>query len=189
MIADLYDFDKTLYPKDSASAYWMFCLKKQPKIAKHIPHQISSAVKFAFKKITLTQFKEEFFCFVKSIDAEKMAEEFWNKNGDKIYSWFKSKEKDAVAVVCSASPEFEIAPILKKLDIDIIIGTKMDSKTGKILGENCKGSKKVDCILKEAKDLKFRNAYTDNPKSDAPMLNLAENKFIIKNGIVEEYNI
>ena len=58
----------------------------------------------------------------------------------------------------------------------------MDPKTGEIRGKNCKGAEKVERIKKEADGYIFRNAYTDNPKSDAPLLSLAENKFLIKNG-------
>ena len=182
MLADLYDFDKTVYPVDSATEFWLFCLKRHPKIIRHIPHQIFSAIKFFFKKIDLTKFKGEFFCFVKSIDAEKEAELFWDENAKKIFPWFKPEENDVKTVVCSASPEFEISPVLKRLGADVIIGTDMDPKTGEIRGKNCKGAEKVERIKKEANGYIFRNAYTDNPKSDAPLLSLAENKFRIKNG-------
>ena len=77
---------------------------------------------------------------------------------------------------------FEISPILKRLGADVIIGTDMDPKTGEIRGKNCKGAEKVERIRKEADGYIFRNAYTDNPESDAPLLSLAENKFLIKNG-------
>lgn len=181
MTADLYDFDKTVFPKDSASAFWLFCLKKKPAIIKHLPRQVMGAVKFFLKKYTLTQFKEQFFCFLKSVNGEEMAELFWQKNEDKIFEWFNPKGNDVLTVVCSASPEFEISPILKKMGVDIILGTKMDPKTGKITGENCKGAEKVKRIKEVLPDCKFRNAFTDNPKSDAPLLSLAENKFIVKN--------
>ncbi len=188
MLADLYDFDKTVYPVDSATEFWLYCLKKHPKLLKHLPYQIFSAVKFIFKKSTLTQFKGDFFCFLKSIDAQKEAELFWQKNAHKIYPWFKPKENDVKTVVCSASPEFEISPILKMLGADVIIGTKMDIKTGEIIGKNCKGEEKVSRIKKEADGYVFRNAYTDNPKSDAPLLSLAENKFLIKDGQIIPLN-
>lgn len=182
MLADLYDFDKTVYPVDSATEFWLFCLKRHPKILRHVPHQAFSAVKFILKKIDLTGFKSEFFCFVKSVDAEKETELFWDKNAHKIFGWFKPAENDVKTVVCSASPEFEISPILRRLGADVIIGTDMDPKTGKIRGKNCKGAEKAERIRKEADGYIFRNAYTDNPKSDAPLLSLAENKFLIKNG-------
>lgn len=182
MTADLYDFDKTLYPRDSASEFWLFCLKRHPRLLKYLPRQIFAAIKFMFKKTDLTKFKEEFFCFVKGIDAEKEAEEFWAKNRHKIFSWFDPKNNNAETVVCSASPEFEISPVLKELGVKFIIGSKADPKTGKFLSKNCKGEEKVRRIKEECPGFVFRNAYTDNPKSDAPLLSLAQNKFLIKNG-------
>ena len=182
MTADLYDFDKTVFPVDSSTAFWLFCLKRHPKIIKHLPKQIMGGIRFFLKKCSLTQFKEQFFCFLASIDGEKEAEAFWDENGRRIYEWFRPKENDAVTIVCSASPEFEIKPILERLGADIILGTRVDVKTGKITGENCKGKEKVSRIKAAAGEYEFRNAYTDNPKSDAPMLSLAKNKFVIKDG-------
>ncbi len=182
MIADLYDFDKTLYPTDSATAFYFFCLKKHPDILKYLPHQLLYGVKYILKLIPTVTFKQEFFCFVNGIDAKKEAELFWDKHQSKIFSWFNPKENDVKTVVCSASPTFEIEPVLKRLGVDVIIGTQMDFKTGKISGKNCKGGEKVERIKKEANQFTFRNAYTDNPKSDAPLLSLAQNKFLIKKG-------
>ena len=182
MIADLYDFDKTVYPKDSTTDYWLFCLKKHPKLIKYLPHQVISGAKFFSKKYTLTEFKEQFFSFLPEIDADSLAREYWQKNGDKIYNWFKPKENDALTVVCSASPEFEIKPILEQLGADYIIGTKVDTETGKFVSPNCKGEEKVRRIKELLGECEFRNAYTDNVKSDAPMLELAENKFKIESG-------
>ncbi len=186
MTADLYDFDKTVFPKDSATAYWLFCLKKNPVIIKHLPHQIISGMKFLLGRIDLSLFKQEFFCFVRSIDAVKEAEAFWDENGNKIYEWFEPDKNDVKTVVCSASPEFEIEPILKKLGADVIIGTKIDPVTGKMTGKNCKGKEKVERIKKEAGEFVFRNAYSDNPESDAPLLSLAENRYVIKKGKINK---
>lgn len=188
MTADLYDFDKTLYPKDSASTFWLFCLKRHPKLLKYLPRQVFAAIKFLFKKITLTAFKEEFFCFLNSIDAEKEAELFWEENLKKIFSWFDPKSNDAITVVCSASPEFEIKPVLDRLGVEIVIGSKVDPKSGKFLSKNCKGEEKINRIKDECPGLVFRNAFTDNPKSDAPLLSLAENKFLIKGGKIIPLN-
>ena len=87
-----------------------------------------------------------------------------------------------MTVVCSASPEFEIKPILEQLGADYIIGTKVDTETGKFVSPNCKGEEKVRRIKELLGECEFRNAYTDNVKSDAPMLELAENKFKIESG-------
>lgn len=182
MTADLYDFDKTLYPRDSASEFWLFCLKRHPRLLKYLPRQIFATIKFIAKKSDLTRFKEEFFCFVKGIDAQKEADAFWEKNRHKIFPWFDPTSNDVLTVVCSASPEFEISPVLKSLGVEIIIGSRVDPKDGRFLSKNCKGDEKVARIKEECPNYIFRNAYTDNPKSDAPLLSLAQNKFLIKNG-------
>lgn len=182
MTVDLYDFDKTVFPVDSTSAFWLFCLKRHPAILKHLPKQIIGGIKYFLKKYTLTQFKEQFFCFLESVDGEKEAEAFWEANEHRIYKWFRPEENDAVTVVCSASPEFEIRPVLEKLGVKIILGTRVDVKTGKFTGVNCKGEEKVKRIKEALGECEFRNAYTDNPQSDAPMLSLAENKYVIEDG-------
>ena len=188
MIVDLYDFDKTLYPKDSTTDYWLFCLKKNPGLIKYLPKQIMSAVRFFAGKIELTEFKQEFFSFLPKIDADALAQEYWQKNGGRIFEWFKPAENDAVTVVGSASPEFEIRPILEKLGVDYIIATQVDTKTGKFLSKNCKGEEKVRRIKEQLGDCEFRNAYTDNIKSDEPMLSLAKNRFMVKNGNAIQLN-
>ena len=179
---ELYDFDKTIYPHDSGTKFYLFCLKRHPSLLKFLPKQIFSAALFLMKKKTLTQFKGDFFCFVKGIDAGAEAEKFWEKNEDKVFGYIKERDKSLGMVVCSASPEFEIRPILEKLGADVIIGSAADEKTGRFLGENCKGKEKVRRIKEALPDAEFVNAYTDNPTSDGPLLSLAENRYQIKNG-------
>ena len=40
MIADLYDFDKTVFNGESGSEFWLFCLKRHPRIIKYLPKQL-----------------------------------------------------------------------------------------------------------------------------------------------------
>ena len=144
-------------------------------------------VKYVLKLCSLSEFKEAFFCFLKKIDAKAEAEAFWQKNAGRIYPWF-SENAERERVVCSASPEFEIAPVLKKAGVKYIIATRVDPSTGKFLSENCKGEQKVKRIRELLPDAVFVNAYTDHPESDAPMLSLAENRFLIKDGEIIKLN-
>ena len=187
MIADLYDFDGTVFDGESGSEFYIFCLKRHPKILKHLPKQAVSAIKyFILKKISLQQFKESFYGYVQYVDAEAEAELFWEKNAHRMNNWFNPKEHDVPAVICSASPVFQIKPICDKLGVNLIIATDMDEKTGKLRDINCKGENKLDYIKKYAPDYTFRDVYTDNTKSDAPILSLAKrNKYKVTNGIYE----
>lgn len=185
MIADIYDFDKTVYKNDSSLDFFIFCLKEFPeKVIPAMPKQLLGALKFGIGINDLTQFKASAFGFLKYVNGSMLAEKFWRIKDENIYPWFNPKLSDVPVVVCSASPLFEIEPILKRLGVYKIIATEMDVNTGKISGKNCKGEEKVRRIKKELPDVTFRNAYTDNILSDSSMLSLAENKFEVRSGKV-----
>lgn len=183
MLADLYDFDKTIFDGESGTAFWLFCLKRHPKIIKYLPRQLKGLFgHYVFHKISKERSKELFYSYLPCINAKKEAELFWEKNSAKIFDWFPL-ERDIPIVVCSASPLFQIKPICDKFGVDKVIATKMDPETGKIIGNNCKGEEKVRRIKEELPEYDFRNAFSDNIISDAPMLSLASGKkYQIKHG-------
>lgn len=188
MLADLYDFDKTIFNGESGTEFFMFCLKKKPKIVKFLPEQGSWAFRyFILHSCTMEEFKEHLYSCLKELDTEEMIELFWQKNANRINDFFTNRDKNVPCIICSASPYWQIAPICKKYGADIIIGTDISPVDGKITGMNCKGAEKLDFIKKYAPEYKIRDAYTDNIKSDAPLLSLAtRNKFKVTNGIVEK---
>lgn len=184
MLADLYDFDKTVFRNESGMAFWRFCLKRHPQILKCLPKQLKGLLGYyVFHKIGKKESKELFYSYLPYINAEKEAELFWQKNSDKMNEWFNPRKNDIPTVVCSASPVFQIKPICDKLGVNVLIATRMNPKTGKITGENCKGEEKVKRIAEEASNFVFRDSYTDNIVSDKPILDLAtRNKIHVTNG-------
>lgn len=188
MIADLYDFDKTVFRGESGSEFWLFCLKRHPSIIRYLPKQLSGFFgHYVFHKIGKKRCKELFYSYLPSIDAEHEAELFWDKNAGRINEWFNPKSNDVPTVVCSASPVFQIKPICDRLGVNLLIATQTDPRTGLISGENCKGTEKVSRLKKEAADYEFRDVYTDNLVSDRPILELAgRKKYHVKNGSLSE---
>ncbi len=188
MLADLYDFDKTVFNGESGSEFWHFCLKRHPSIIRFLPKQAFGFFgHYVFHGISKKRSKELFYSYLKAIDAEKEAELFWQEKAVKMNDWFKPKENDIETVVCSASPVFQIKPICDRLGVDLLVATKMDCVTGFIDGENCKGEEKVRRLKKEASDYEFRDVYTDNLISDKPILDLASRKkYHVKDGSLTE---
>ena len=179
MLADLYDFDKTVFDGESGSEFWLFCLKRHPSIIRFLPKQAAGLFgHYVFRKISKKRSKELFYSYLKAIDAEREAELFWDKNAGRIHEWFNPKGTDVPTVVCSASPVFQIKPICDRLGVNLLIATQTDPRTGLISGENCKGTEKVSRLKKEAADYEFRDVYTDNLVSDGPILELATRKKI-----------
>jgi phosphatidylglycerophosphatase C len=190
MLADLYDFDKTVFLGESGSEFYLFCLKKNPKIIKYLPVQIWYAFRyFVLKNVPMSVMKEKIYSCLNGIDGEKMVKLFWEKNESRMCPWFKPREHDVATVVCSASPLFQIKPICDKLGVNLIIATRIDIHTGKIDGENCKREEKVRRIKSEAFSYTIRDVYTDNLESDAPMLSLAtRNKYKVSKGAITKIN-
>ncbi len=183
MIADLYDFDKTVFKGESGSEFWRFCLKRHPSIIRFFPKQTAGFFgHYVFRRISINRSKELFYTYLKAIDAEKEAELFWQENAVKMNAWFKPKEHDVKTVVCSASPVFQIKPICDRLGVDLLVATRMNPSTGLIEGENCKGKEKVRRLKTEAAEYEFRDVYTDDLASDAPILELSARKKIHVDG-------
>lgn len=188
MYADLYDFDKTIFNGESGTEFFVFCLKKQPKIAKFLPEQILWAFRYyILHNVSMEEFKEHLYCCVKELDTKKMIELFWEKNEHRINGWFVNRDRSIPCIVCSASPYWQIAPVCRKLGVDVIIGTDINPHTAVLTGKNCKGEEKLRFIEKYASEFQIRDAYTDNIKSDAPLLSLAQRyKYKVTKGNLEK---
>ena len=140
---DVFDFDKTLYKKDSTVQFYLFCLSKYKKIIKHLPRQFFSFILYKLKIKSKVYFKENFFIFLKDIDEpEKVVKEFWNSVKEKDFRKEILEKNINYKIVISASPEFLLKEKCKELGIDYCIATIVDIKTGKFISKNCKVQKK-----------------------------------------------
>lgn len=174
---NVYDFDKTIYDGDSSFDFCLFCIRKKPSLLKVFLTKLPNCARYAFGKEDLKQLKEHFFSFLCEIDdVDALLKEFWDKHEKGIKKWYIKKEDD---VIISASPEFLLAEICARLGITSLIATKMDKKTGKISGENCKGEEKVARFSKEYGDAEIDNFYSDS-FSDLPLAKMAKKAYLIK---------
>ncbi len=189
MIADVYDFDKTIFNGESGTYFYFFCIRRHPQFIRYLPKQIATLIKWQLKKITTEEFKEVFYSPLTKIDCETEIKLFWQKYAYKINPWFHERDKSVKTIICSASPVFQIKPICDTLGVDLIVATEIDTKTGKAIGLNCKDDEKVKRMNRDAPDYTVRDVYTDNLKSDGPLLSLAtRNKYHIVKGKVNKIN-
>ena len=78
---DVYDFDKTLYEKDSTVQFYIFCLRKNKSIIKYLPFQIINFILYKLKIVKKVVFKERFFVFLKLLkNVDQYVDEFWKLN-------------------------------------------------------------------------------------------------------------
>ena len=181
---NVYDFDGTIYNGDSTLDFYFFCLKREPRLIRFLPVQIAACVKYMFKKCTKTEWKEQFYIFLQGLqDVGQLIIEFWDNNEKKMYDWYLVQKKES-DVIISASPDFLLSEVCKRLNITHLIASQVDPESGKYNGLNCYGEEKVKRFYAEfLKDTKF-DFYSDS-YSDKPMACMAQKAFIIKDGQVQ----
>ncbi|ALP88721.1 HAD-IB family phosphatase [Clostridium butyricum] len=175
---NVYDFDKTIYDGDSTLDFYFFSLKKSPMLIRFLPIQIIGFIKYMFGMYSKLQFKEKFYSFLKGIkDVDSMVELFWNENQDKIKDWYlKSKEESDVII--SASPEFLLNTICRRIGIKHLIASEVNKDTGICEGENCYGEEKVLRFKKYFEKGEIKKFYSDS-LSDAPISLMASERYIV----------
>ena len=175
---NVYDFDKTIYDGDSTLDFYFFSLKKSPMLIRFLPIQIIGFIKYMFGMYSKLQFKEKFYSFLKGIkDVDSMVELFWNENQDKIKDWYlKSKEESDVII--SASPEFLLNTICRRIGIKHLIASEVNKNTGICEGENCYGEEKVLRFKKYFEKGEIKKFYSDS-LSDAPISLMASERYIV----------
>lgn len=182
---NVYDFDGTIYDGDSSVDFFLYALKRKPSLLRYAPRQAWGFLLYGLKQIRKTELKEYFFCFLSGIDAEKLAEDFWNQNHHRIYKWYLDQQQPD-DIIISASPEFLLKPICQRLGIHHLIASTVDAQSGKFSGENCRGAEKVQRLAAEYHVTRIDNFYSDS-HSDLPLAQIADKAFLIVDGNVRKW--
>lgn len=184
---NVYDFDDTIYKGDSTADFVKWCIKKKPTLALH---HIKTGTAFCAYKAKLTNktyFKETMYGFLQHIpDIDGWVEEFWDEHISNIKSWYLDHHKSD-DVIISASPEFLLSPICRRLGIENLMASQVDKHTGFYLGINCFGAKKVHRFMEKFNE-DIDEFYSDS-KSDEPLAKLAKVAYLVKDDILIPWKI
>ena len=177
-----YDFDKTIYPGDSATHFWWWCVRRHPAALASVLRAAAPAAGILTGRLSRGALKQSLYSCLRYLpDAQKEAEAFWDEHIDRIYPWYRERKRPDDLII-SASPAFLIEEACRRLEV-ACLATPMDTKTGRILGENCRGEEKVRRFREAYGDKNVEEFYSDS-LSDRPMMELAEKGYLVKNGAV-----
>lgn len=177
-----YDFDKTIYPGDSASHFWRFIVRRHPAAALRAVSALGPALRAVGGDLSRGELKQGLFAVLRGVeDPVKEAEIFWDSHIERIYPWYLGRKRDDDLII-SASPDFLIAEACRRLGI-AHMATNIDPATGHLLGPNCWGEEKVRRFKAEYGETHIEEFYSDS-LSDLPMMALAERGYLVKNGTV-----
>jgi len=176
---NIYDFDGTLYSGDSTMDFLKYSIKKHPGLIRFLPAIGWAAVRhYGFKSIDKTAMKETFYSIFTGYDAESLLEEFWDIHEKNIFPWYPGKQQKEDDIVISASPEFLLQPICKRLGIRYLMASRVDSRTGKYTGLNCHGKEKP-VRLKEQLGITHCDNFYSDAYSDQPLAEIADKAYIV----------
>lgn len=180
---NIYDFDGTIYNGDSTVDFLLYSVRKYPSLVRFLPTMGAAAVKYALGRMEKTKAKEQLYRIFTGYDAPALLEEFWEKHQHKVFAWYSGIQAET-DIVISASPEFLLRPICRRLGIQYLIASRVDSRTGVYTGKNCWGSEKV-IRLKEELGYTHCDAFYSDSYSDQPLADIADRAFLVcKNGKV-----
>ena len=175
---NIYDFDNTIYDGDSSVDFFKYCAGKNKKCLLIIPKFVIFLGLYLIKIIEKEKLKSCFLSVIKYFDdIDSVIEDFWLMNKNKIKKFYIN-QKENTDIIISASPEFLLKPITDQLNVNLI-ATKVDKKTGKLLGLNCYGKEKVSRLYRDFNINKCEKFYSDS-LSDLPLSKIAENSYIVK---------
>ncbi|MFL0197071.1 HAD-IB family hydrolase [Clostridium sp. WILCCON 0269] len=193
----IFDVDFTLTKRETLLEFYIFMVKKKPKLILYAPFSILSSILYLLKLFPAGKTKENFIAFINGIDENDMkllVKEFYEKRLSKIIytdaleTIKKLKSEGCKIYLISASAEFYLNELYNIKEVDKILGTRFTVSEGKhskkISGENCKGEEKVKRLMESLKkdniEVDFKNSYMfSDSLSDLPLLNMVGNPYLI----------
>lgn len=175
---NVYDFDKTIYPKDSTLELYLVSLLRHPSFLLDLPRGIAAWIQHRRKRITTDALREAFLrSFRRLKDPDAAAERFWAKRKHRIFPYYLAQRRED-DVVISASPEFVLRPIARELGFGRLIASRFDPRRGTYDGARCYGEAKPPRFLAEFPEGHIDAFYSDS-LSDAPMARLADRAYLV----------
>ena len=183
---NVYDFDETIFQPDSSFAFILYCVKRCPgALLRTAPGTIRAAVRYRAGRIPTKTLKEQLFSFLRYVpDPEGLVQDFWDKHFSQVERWYLNQRK-ADDLIITASPEFLVGEAARRLGVSVL-GTRMDIRSGRIEGENCHDSEKVNRFRALYGDTQIAEFYSDS-LSDTPMARLARQAFLVHKGTLRSW--
>jgi phosphoserine phosphatase len=135
--------------------------------------------------ITRDDSRPHIYSFLQDLEnVDEIVEKFWDEHQRFIKEWYLKTQRDDDVIV-SASPEFLLIPIRKRLGIKHLIASHMDKKTGKLPDKFNYAEQKVVRFKEKFGDAKIDCFFSDS-ESDRFIARLADKAIkVVGNQLLE----
>ncbi|MBO4218761.1 MAG: haloacid dehalogenase-like hydrolase [Erysipelotrichaceae bacterium] len=184
---NVYDFDKTIYHRNSTADFLFYCLRRHPRILKCLPGQLWGFLLYGLKIIDITEMKRHLYSFLPLLDdVDGDLEDFWDKNIERVHGWYLQKHRDDDLVI-SGSPQFLVEGACRRLFISHLVASDVDRKTGEVRRPNCSRAQKITEMERAGYDRSQIEEFYSDSHSDDPLAALAQKAWLVKGESLEEW--
>ncbi len=185
---NVYDFDNTIYDGETVIDFFFFCLRKKPLLIRYLPLAMKTLARYKLGFISLEELEEKATKYVGKIfsefdDIHSEVKEFWDINIKKIKGFYLSQKKEDDVIV-SASCDFILKEVCKRLEIKNCLCSEIDFENNKIT-QLCFHTNKPTIFQNNFPNAHINKFYTDS-LSDLPMIELADEAYLVKNKKIEK---
>ncbi|MCR5207359.1 MAG: haloacid dehalogenase-like hydrolase [Eubacterium sp.] len=178
-----FDFDNTIYKGESTLDLFFFYIVKKPWLVKFLPTVLKAFARYKKGGVTIPEIIERYVPLVEKdifrvVDFENDAVEFWDKHIKKIKPLYDELRSDDDLII-TASPDFTIDEVCKRLGIKRALTSRVNKESGKIEFVNIRENK-IKAFREEYGAAEIENFYTDSPVNDAPLIELAKHAYQVK---------
>ena len=185
---NVYDFDNTIYNGESAIDFFVYFMKRDPRLIAYIPKVIVALLKYKARKITIEQALSEYGTLVEKYcreieDLQGDIVKFWDTHLCKIKPFYADIRKDD-DVILSAGFDVVLEEMGRRTGIKNIVATETDRESFRILNF-CFRENKVKAFRKYYPGAVIENFYTDS-LNDQPIIDLAQNAYLVKGNKIKK---
>lgn len=180
---NVYDFDNTIYDGESTLHLFFFYIRKRPSLIKKLPTVLRAFARYKCGEVTLDDMREVYAPMIEEIvldvvDFDSDAKEFWDGHIKRIKPFYDAVRREDDLII-TASPDFTIEEVCRRLGIKRYLCSTIDRETGNI-ERICMRTNKIKYFFEEYGGEEIDDFYTDSEKNDRPLIDAAKRAFIVK---------
>ena len=186
---NVFDFDNTIYDGESTLDLFFFYIVRKPWLLRMLPTVLKAFARYKKGEVTLAEALERYAPMIEKdalrvFDFENDPPVFWDKHMKKIKPLYEGLRSDDDLII-TASPDFSVEEICKRLGIKRFLASRINRETGRIEFANLRENK-IKAFLEEYADAEIENFYTDSPENDAVLVEKAKHAFKVKkNNVIQ----
>ena len=180
---NVFDFDNTIYRGESTLDLFFFYLVRKPWMLRMLPTVLKAFARYKKGEVTLGEALEVYAPMIEKdalrvFDFDNDPKAFWDRHMRKIkplYSELRSEDD----LIITASPDFSIEEVCRRLGIKRFLASRINRETGRIEHANLRENK-IKAFLAAYGDCEIERFYTDSPENDAVLVERAQQAFLVK---------